>query len=489
MGLKVLHIGYGFYPWRGGGLIEYAEDLMEEQVKNGYEVYYFCSGRHYPSFKKTSIKRWKSSKGYLVLEVINPPIYHGGDNGTWFDLESEPIERLFIDILQEIKPDIIHIQELAGLTSSLIEIIKSFKIPCVMTLHDYFLLCPTLKLFDYNHNFCEDISNGNKCVTCCTATPLEIRKNLILNTIRFELIKSQRLYKITKLIYKNFLKKIKLMLLKNNPSTYINSNTNSDNDSNFFLERRNKNIIRLKLIDLLIAQSTKVEKIYIKFLGESNIKTIHSFPKHIIKIKPELFTEIKYPIKFITLSGLASIPKGAILLTEAMKKMEKLNLIEKFELHVYGGIYTGIREEILKFKNVIYHGSYKVNELDKILSNKHVGIMPSVWEEVLGYTGLEMLAKGIPVIGNAKGGIIDYVIDGHTGWINKTSSSDELANIMANIINNPEQIINLNKNIVNNRNSIIKDMEYHFKEIEEEYLNILNKNKDVGGENCLTTLL
>jgi hypothetical protein len=31
--MKILHIGWGFRPWRGGGLIEYTEDLMETQVK------------------------------------------------------------------------------------------------------------------------------------------------------------------------------------------------------------------------------------------------------------------------------------------------------------------------------------------------------------------------------------------------------------------------------------------------------------------------
>lgn len=27
--MKIFHIGWGFRPWRGGGLIEYTEDLME----------------------------------------------------------------------------------------------------------------------------------------------------------------------------------------------------------------------------------------------------------------------------------------------------------------------------------------------------------------------------------------------------------------------------------------------------------------------------
>ena len=33
--MKILHIGWGFRPWRGGGIIEYAEDLMEKQIQKG----------------------------------------------------------------------------------------------------------------------------------------------------------------------------------------------------------------------------------------------------------------------------------------------------------------------------------------------------------------------------------------------------------------------------------------------------------------------
>lgn len=484
--IKVLHIGYGFIPWRGGGLIEYAEDLMEEQVKDGYEVYYFCSGRHYPFLKKTFLKKWKSHKGYLVFEVINPPIYHGGDKGTWFDLESKVIENLFKKVLLEIKPDIIHIQELAGLPSSLILIAKRLNIPCVMTLHDYFLLCPTLKLFDYNHNLCEDFLGGQKCVKCCSLIPLEIRKMLIHSTLIFQINKTPFLYRMLKKGYKK-LKPLIYSLLKRNSLqddtsfTFFNKATEK---ANYFLERRTKNIERLKLIDLLIAQSYKVEEIYRRFLGNNiNIKTIHSSVKHLDKIRPELLTNIAYPIKFVTLNGFASIPKGAYLLLETLEKLENLRLTEKFEFHILGGVDSKFINRISKFKNVIYHGSYKVDDLDKLLSGFHVGIMPSVWWECYGYTGVEMLTKGIPVIGNARGGIVDYVSNGFTGWLNKSASSDELVEIIKNILNNPQQIIELNRKIIENRNTIVKTMHQHLEEISEIYLDILKAKLNRRKEN------
>ncbi|MEN3014398.1 MAG: glycosyltransferase, partial [Endomicrobiia bacterium] len=104
-----------------------------------------------------------------------------------------------------------------------------------------------------------------------------------------------------------------------------------------------------------------------------------------------------------------------------------------------------------------------------------VGIIPSIWQEVFGYVGIEFLAKGIPIIGNNKGGIVDYTIDGLTGWINKTSTAQELAEIMENIIKNPEIIQKYNDIIINKRKQLIKTMYEHFCEIDKIYKEILKE--------------
>ncbi|GAH32542.1 unnamed protein product, partial [marine sediment metagenome] len=41
-----------------------------------------------------------------------------------------------------------------------------------------------------------------------------------------------------------------------------------------------------------------------------------------------------------------------------------------------------------------------MKNLNYILEKADVGIIPSIWEEAYGLVGIELLAKGIPVIGN-----------------------------------------------------------------------------------------
>jgi glycosyltransferase involved in cell wall biosynthesis len=477
--IKVLHIGWGFRPWRGGGLIEYAEDLMKEQAKHGYEVYYICSGRYYPFIRGPKLKIWERD-GYKIFEVLNPPIYVGSDKGTLFDLENQAMEKIFIEVLERIKPDIIHIQELAGWPSSIVDIIAERKIPSVMTLQDYFPLCPTLKLFDYKLQNCLDYEDGKKCVLCCKDAP-RTPQHLIENSILYHFYRLG-IGKPVRWFYKEFLKgiwnKIKkkfkkqkmedkktLPLKRENTFSY-----NFSNLANYFKERRLKNIERLKKIDLLIAQSYKVEEIYKKYLGENvNIKTLHLTVKHLEEIHPKKIEKIEYPINFATLNGCASIPKGAFLVLEALKILHEKNLQKYFKFHVFGPILKGIQKELCSFENVKCYGPYNINQLNNLLEPIEVGIVPSIWEEAYGYVGVEFLAKGIPIIGNARGGIVDYTIENLTGWLNKEATSQGLASIMEKIIKKPEEIIKLNRKILQHRDKLIKTMEEHFYEMDEIY--------------------
>ena len=95
--------------------------------------------------------------------------------------------------------------------------------------------------------------------------------------------------------------------------------------------------------------------------------------------------------------------------------------------------------------------------------------MSSVWEEAYGYAGIEFLAKGVPVIANAIGGMTDYTREGETGWLNRSCSAAELARIMAGIVERPEQISELNAKLLAGRDAIVKPMARHADEMEVVY--------------------
>ena len=485
--LKILHIGWGFYPWRKGGLILYTRDLIKTQREFGHDVSYFCAGRRFPIITKTFLKNWKL-KGLNVYEIINSPIIHGGDCGTLspnLTLSDHFSEKFFRQVLMKIRPEIIHIHELAGLPSSLIDIIvDEFHIPCIMTLADYYMLCPSLKLYNHSKKTqCQDMSHniGTVCFDCIMSAE-GIRRNDVFETASYFLNEIETFLNIANLqpwksfrslsfkIYYFFQLRREEVILKN-----LNNKKREEKDDHLlkreFYQRRKVNLERLKKITCLIARSTKVREIYESYLcGGNNISVVNPYLRHIDSIfKKNISAKIGNTItkvKFVTLNGFVSAQKGGDLLRRAFISLNMQGFSDKFELHSFGGFNSIYFESLETSPNFFNHGSYEATQLDKLLDPMHIGIVPSIWEEVFGYVGIELLAKGLPVIANKKGGITDYLKNHENGLINESCSADGLVILMKEYIENKDLILKHNGNI---HKSMDKSYFMHYSTIMEKY--------------------
>ena len=77
------------------------------------------------------------------------------------------------------------------------------------------------------------------------------------------------------------------------------------------------------------------------------------------------------------------------------------------------------------------------------------------------------------MIANAIGGMVDYVRDGETGWLNESCSSDGLANLMRGAIERPDEIGRLNTFLRENRDSITKTLAQHADEMDTLYEEVI----------------
>ena len=102
---------------------------MDEQVRRGHEVTYFFSGRQYPLARGPRLRRWERD-GVAMLEVVDSPLY---DHGRQPELEiAEPqIDRILEAVLAELRPDAVHVQELAGLPFSVLDVIDRSGAPAM----------------------------------------------------------------------------------------------------------------------------------------------------------------------------------------------------------------------------------------------------------------------------------------------------------------------------------------------------------------------
>lgn len=455
--MRVLHVGSGFRPLRKGGLVAYIEELMDKQVGRGDDVSYFFAGRYFPIPKRPLLKRWRRN-GVEMIEVVNSPLYDHGRQPK-LELDEPHTERFFARVIGELSPDVVHFHELAGLPSSLLDLVRLADTPAVMTLADYFPLCSAFKLLDSEGQVCLRREIGADCVATIAADTRE--PGLLYEaTARYELPRRAVLRRMSN--------ERKLELSRRVGASVKAPAPAGPED---FQNRRDVNVARLNRADRLIAMSERVAEIY-SLLGvdRSRMSTIHLTLTRIERLQPRR-QKGDGPVVFATVAGLSSHAKGSRLLVEATRLLSGSVPAGSFRLIAFGLTDPAVAAEVEQLEEIEVGaaGPFSDDELDAVLDPVDVGIVPSLWEEAYGFVGLEFLAKGTPVIANAIGGMPEYTRDGKTGWLNRSCTAQELADIMRDIIDHPEQVVQLNTAILATRDTIIKPMSRHADEVDAVY--------------------
>lgn len=303
-------------------------------------------------------------------------------------------QKNFKTILQEIKPDIVHIHSLECFTGSILELCKD--IPTVYTVHCASLFCPTSTLMINNKKYCEkQLCRKNNYLPC------------ILNKCsRGKLEPSIRLA----LMY------------------YI----------------KNKN---LKYIDKFITPSEALKNAVINSnigICENNIKVINNF------LTPqELKTIPKYTNKgYFLYVGRLSKEKGVKYLLQAIKELPK-----ELILHIVG---TGPEEENLKafvvenqLSNIKFLGFKNREDITEQYQNCIATILPSNCFEIFGLTNIESAINGKPVIASNIGGIPEIVEHNRTGLLFEPANISQLKDCIFQYWNNKDLVIEHGKNAYN----------------------------------------
>lgn len=411
---------------------------MKQQIDNGHEVALMWPGQmglfiHKISVKDNGIVDYDDVK-IKSFEVINPlPISY--DEGiSEFDRfiyvgEESPYQKF----LEEYEPDVIHIHTLMGLHSAFLSVARKKSIKLIFTAHDFFPICPKVTMFRHNQ-ICNSIADCNGCGEC-NATALSIKQIIILQSSIYRKLKNISLVK---------------MLRKRHRDEYL-SEKNSDivagsvGTPDDFKRLRDYYKGMIMLMDIIHYNSTVTKSVYEKYFGKFENAVIPISHANIVdhrKIK--IFSDGKLRIRYL---GPYGEGKGFFYLKETLDIL--WNERKDFCLDVHF-----IPPDDLPY--IKSHGRYKYSELEDIFDNTDILIAPSVWYETFGYTVLEALSYGVPVIITETVGAKDILADG-VGIVIKDISSDQLYNAIKGL--DADVLRSMNKAIVDKQNILtIKEM-------------------------------
>lgn len=165
--MKILKVIHGYPMLYNAGSEVYSQTICHALAERGHEVHVFT--REEDAFRPDGSLRQDVDQDQQSIRV------HLANNPRHRDrYRLSIIDQRFAEVLDQIKPDVVHIGHLNHLSTSLVYEAKRRNLPVVYTLHDYWLMCPRgqfMQMHSGDDNLwaaCDGQEN-RKCATQCYA--------------------------------------------------------------------------------------------------------------------------------------------------------------------------------------------------------------------------------------------------------------------------------------------------------------------------------
>ena len=289
-------------------------------------------------------------------------------------------------LLKREKPDLAHVHLFHGdLSYSILPVLKKFKIPIVITFHDYKLICPIQAALNRHNEVCTKC-NGRSFIKCFILRCYKSNPAL-------SLYKSIEGY-VSKILF--------------SPEKYYSS---------------------------MIFVSKFSYNLHSRILPSDKYHLLYNF------IPSNQYAQLPKEKNKFLFFGRVSIEKGLLQLITVWKEMNNSEIILKI-------VGTGpLLEEASALAkdadNIIFSGHISdFSELSKEILTSRFVIVPSQWYENNPMTILESFSLSTPVIGSNMGGIPELIDHGVNGYIFDHSNMETLKECIQNSLQLSEDSYN-----------------------------------------------
>lgn len=398
--MRILLVNKYFY--RKGGAETYFFALAEGLKALGHEVAFF-SMQHPNNEPSYWSKYFVSEKDYVGEISAFKKVQEAATLIYSFEAR-----RKFEALLEEFKPDIIHMNNVhRQLTLSILDApyLKKHHVPVVYTAHDYILLCPAYTMVN---------GRGEVCDACLDRHFMHATKNVC--------VKGSRAKSALATMEAEFLKlhhsydKIDLIIA---PSQFMKDKLDEGGFAGKTVAMQNF------LTDSQMAMGARVANTHKFEDTQAGARPYFLFFGRLSKEKG-ILTLVK---AFLQAAGLTN--KGA----DAQSNDQDAQVLpDVWDLHIVGdGPERGAIEQLiasagpLAAARIHLLGYKSGEELQREVGNARFTVLSSEWSENMPYSGLESLAAQTPIVGANIGGIPELVEEGETGFTFESGNAHDLA--------------------------------------------------------------
>ena len=290
--------------------------------------------------------------------------------------------------------NLVHVHHTMLATLDAIDIAHLYGIPVVVTVHDYYLLCPNYNLLDKSARFCQLPTDEQRCSAC-----LASRKDLT---------------------------------------------------AGFSLTRwRDRIREKLAFADMLVFPSRAAHDVFAQVYQADQYRIIphgvevgHSASgSHDCEGEAERTPE-KTAAFSVCFLGYPAPQKGKHLMEQAVPDLVR----EGVKVHFLGSRAEDWPPEWKIFgDSLVFHGPYPRKEAVAILTqlSPHLVLLPSPWPETFGYVLSEAMAAGVPVVVPPLGALAERVAETGAGVIMEEVSPEALVRAVLSVRDAPDRYIEI----------------------------------------------
>ena len=383
--MKILLVHYRYYEW--GGPERYLFNITNILKAAGHEVVPFSvqhEDNQRSEFARFFVPAISGSRAKRFNEESLTPSL------VWRKLErtfySPNVESSLGRLIDETRPDVAYLMQfMRHLSPAVIVAAKRRRLPVVVRLSDYELVCPEAHLLRQGR-VCED------CVSSGSFWP----------SVRHGCVNNSRL------------------------QSAVNALARELHDANGYLN----------LIDRMVTPSRVVlEKMVEGGFARERLTTIPTF------VDSERFTPgsvLASQRKAIAYVGQLRPEKGVDVLLKAWSAVKPEAHEKGIRLVIAGSGPPEYMQELHGLAaddaTVSFVGALDADGVARLYQDARVTVIPSVWYENLPNSLLESYAAGTPVVASAIGSLAEFVTNEQTGWTFTPGDAADLARKLANAL-------------------------------------------------------
>jgi glycosyltransferase involved in cell wall biosynthesis len=317
------------------------------------------------------------------------------------------------DLLQEFKPDVLHLISGYLMSGSTVEAAQELGVPVVLTLTDFWFLCPRITLVRSDGSLCVSPAEPLACTLC--------------------LRKQKRRYRLLDQLSGGAIGQALCLAWQKRGSALLRA----------LRERRCYLLSLLDTVDAAISPSRFLQSLF-EAQGVS--------PRHFVHMRQGLdvsdWVEAE-PLKDNShlqfgYIGQIAAHKGVDILIAAFQRLHagerSLRLVICGDMEQFPRFVRQLRKRVVSRRDVVFTGRFEHSKIRQVHAGIDVLVVPSVWYENSPNVILEAFATGTPVVVSRLGGMAELVTDGVNGFQFEAGDAGDLARVLQRFIDQPDLV-------------------------------------------------